>query len=108
MAYYMCQVRYSQEAIKTLVKKPNDRTEIIRSAVEKMGGKLMGFWYSFGDYDAVLILDMPDNASAAALPLAAAEGGTISSSHTTVLMTPAEAVAAMKKAAGSGYRPPGK
>ena len=108
MAFYMCQVNYSQEAIKTLVKKPNDRTEVIRAAVEKLGGKLIGFWYSFGKYDAVLILEMPDNASAAALPLAAAEGGAISASHTTVLLTPTEAVAAMKKAAGSGYRTPGK
>ena len=64
MASYMCQVNYSQEAIKTLVKKPNDRTEVIRAAVEKLGGKLIGFWYSFGKYDAVLILEMPDNASA--------------------------------------------
>jgi uncharacterized protein with GYD domain len=108
MAYYMSQVSYSQEAIKTLIKKPLDRTDVIRAAVEKLGGKLIGFWYTFGRYDAVLIIDMPDNASAAALPLAAVEGGAITASHTTVLMTPAEAMTAMKKAAGSGYRPPGK
>jgi len=108
MAYYMCQVSYTQEAFKTLIKKPHDRTEVVRGAVEKLGGKLLGFWYAFGNYDAVLILEMPDHASAAALPLAAAAGGAISTSHTTVLLTPTEAVAALKKAAKSGYRPPGK
>jgi uncharacterized protein with GYD domain len=108
MAYYMCEVSYSREAIKTLIKKPHDRSGVVRAAVEKLGGKLLGFWYAFGQYDAVLILDMPDHASAAALPLAAAAGGALSASRTTVLLTPTEAVAAMKKAARSGYRPPGK
>ena len=108
MAYYMCQVSYSQTAIKTLMSKPHDRTEVVRTATEKLGGKLLGFWYAFGQYDAVLIIEMPDNATAAALPLAAAAAGTISASHTTVLLTPTDAVAALKKAAKSGYRPPGK
>jgi uncharacterized protein with GYD domain len=108
MAYYMCQVSYSRDAIKTLMKKPYDRTEVVRVAAEKLGGKLLGFWYAFGQYDAVLIVEMPDNATAAALPLAAGAAGTITSSSTTVLLTPAEGIAALKKAAKSGYRPPGK
>jgi uncharacterized protein with GYD domain len=108
MAYYMCQVRYTREAIKTLISKPHDRTGVVRAAVEKLGGKLLGFWYAFGDYDAVLIFEMPDNATAAALPLAAAAGGAISTSHITTLLTPTEAIAALKKASKSGYRPPGK
>ena len=90
------------------MKKPHDRTKVVQAAVEKLGGKLHGFWYAFGKYDAVLILEMPDNSSAAALPLAAAASGALSASHTTVLLTPAEAVGALKKATGSGYRPPGK
>jgi uncharacterized protein with GYD domain len=108
MAYYMCQVSYTREAIGTLMSKPQDRTAVVRSAVEGLGGKLLGFWYAFGEYDAVLIVEMPDNASAAALPLAAAASGAISASHTTVLMTSAEGVTAMGKAAKSGYHPPGK
>ena len=108
MPYYMCQVSYSKDSIATLMKKSHDRTEVIRSAVAKSGGKLHGFWYAFGEYDAVLILEMPDNASAAALPLAAAASGAISASHTTVLLTPTEGIAALKKASQSGYRPPRK
>ncbi len=108
MAYYMCQVRYTRDSIKTLIAKPHNRTGVVRAAVEKLGGKLLGFWYAFGEYDAVLLLEMPDNSTAAALPLAAAAGGAISTAHTTVLLTPTEAIAALKKAAKSGYRPPGK
>jgi uncharacterized protein with GYD domain len=108
MAYYMCQVSYSRDSLQTLIKKPHDRTAVVKATVEKLGGKLHGFWYAFGQYDAVLILEMPDNAAAAALPLAAAAGGAISASHTTVLLTPTEALAALKMAAKSGYRAPGK
>lgn len=108
MAYYLCQVSYSPEAIQTLMKKPADRTEAVRAATEKVGGKLHGFWYAFGQFDAVLILEMPDNTSAAALMLAAAAGGAVRASQTTVLITPHEAVSALKLAARSGYRPPGK
>jgi uncharacterized protein with GYD domain len=108
MAHYMCQVSYSRDAIKTLIKKPHDRTEVIRAAVEKLGGKVVGFWYAFGEYDAVLIVDMPDPSSAAAIPLAAAASGALSASKTTVLLTTTEGVAALKKASKSGYRPPGK
>ena|SRR6266487_3556531 len=108
MAYYMIQVAYAPEAVKTLIKKPHDRTKVVRAAVEKLGGRLEGFWYSFGPYDAVLIVEMPDNASAAALPLAAVAGGAIRAGATTPLLTVQEAIVAMKKAGKSGYRPPGK
>src|SRR5512138_2016637 len=64
MAFYMCQVSYSREALSTLIKKPHDRTKVVQAAVEKLGGKLLGFWYAFGKYDAVLIVEMPDNATA--------------------------------------------
>jgi uncharacterized protein with GYD domain len=108
MSYYMCQVSYSRDAINTLIKKPHDRTGVVRAAVEKLGGKLIGFWYAFGEYDAVLIVDMPDASSAAAIPLAASASGALSASRTTVLLTTTEGVAALKKASKCGYRPPGK
>ncbi len=108
MAYYLCQVSYTRDTFNALIKRPYDRTEVVRKAVEKAGGKLIGFWYAFGQYDAVLIVDAPDHASAAAVPLAAAASGAISGGQTTVLLTPAEGIAALKKAARSGYRPPGK
>jgi len=108
MAYYMYQCSYTTEAIKGLLQKPVNRTEVIRKAVEELGGKLEGAWYSFGESDVVLIVQMPDHASIAALSLAVAAGGATQGGKTTPLMTLDEGLAAMKKAAGSTYRPPGK
>jgi len=104
----MIQVAYAPEAIRTLMKKPHDRTKVVRASIEKLGGRLEGFWYSFGSYDAVVIAEMPDNSSAAALPLAAIASGAIKAGATTPLLTVQEAIVAMKKAGKSGYRPPGK
>jgi uncharacterized protein with GYD domain len=107
MAYYMVQAAYSSEAIAAMVKKPEDRAAAIRPVVEKLGGKLVGIWFCFGEYDVVGISELPDNVSAAAFAFAVSQGGKVKALKTTPLMTGDEAVKAMKKAAGAGYRAPG-
>jgi uncharacterized protein with GYD domain len=63
--------------------------------------------YAFGEYDVVVLMEAPDHVSAAALALAVASGGALKAQQTTVLMTPEEGVEAMRRASGTGYRPPG-
>ena len=58
------------------------------------------------DYDAVVIMQMPDNVSAAAFSLAVAAGGAVRAHKTTPLLTIAEGIEAMKKASGAGYQAP--
>ena len=108
MAYYMVQAAYTAEAIAGMVKKPEDRAAAIAPVVEGLGGKLIGLWFCFGEYDVVGISEMPDNVSATAFAMAVAQSGKMKSFKTTPLMTTAEAMKAMKKAGGVGYRPPGK
>jgi uncharacterized protein with GYD domain len=105
MPSYLVQVSYTTEAVAALVKNPQDRTGVIRKSVKNLGGKLVGSWLSFGDYDVVLIAEMPDNVSAAALAMAAAAGGSLKSVKTTPLLTAEEAKAAAAKASESGYTP---
>ncbi len=107
MAYYMVQAAYTAEAVAAMVKKPEDRGEAIRPVVEKLGGKLVGIWFCFGEYDIVGISELPDNVSAAAFAFAVSQGGKVKALKTTPLMTGSEAVQAMKKAGGAGYRAPG-
>ena len=107
MAHYMVQAAYTAEAIAAMVKKPEDRAAAIRPVVEKLGGKLEGVWFCFGEYDIVGISQLPDNVSAAAFAFAVTQGGKVKTLKTTPLMSADEAVKAMKMAAGAGYRPPG-
>lgn len=106
MAHYLLQVGYTPEAIATMVKTPQDRVAAVRPAVEKLGGNIEAGYFAFGEYDIILVVDMPDNVSAAALSLAAAAGGACSKIKTTPLMTMEEGMDAMKKAAASAYQPP--
>ncbi len=105
MPQYLCQVAYTSEGWAALVKNPQNRTEAVRGAIEKLGGKIVNAWFAFGEYDVVVVLDMPDNVSAAGIAIAFAAGGACKSVKTTPLLSGEEAVEAMKKAAKSGYKP---
>ena len=104
---YMSQVAYTSEAWATMIKNPQNRIEIVRPVIEGLGGKLLNAYLAFGEYDAVLITEFPDNVSTAALIMAAAGGGALKAIKTTVLMSVEEGLEAMRKASGTGYRPPG-
>ena len=106
MPHYMVQAAYTVGAWGGLVKDPQDRAEALRPAIERLGGKLVSFYMSFGEYDAVVIVEMPDNVSAAAVSIAAAAGGAVKAIKTTPLMTVQEGMEAMRKAGQAGYRPP--
>jgi uncharacterized protein with GYD domain len=99
MALYMYQAAYSHASWAAQIKKPENRVETIgRQLCEAAGGSFVGGWLCFGEYDLVLIADMPNNESMSAIALAVAAGGAIKASKTTVLMTGTEGVAALKKA----------
>lgn len=105
MPRFLHQVGYTSEAMARLIANPQDRFEAVRGPIEKLGGKIEHGYFSFGEHDAVLITEMPDNVSAAAIALAFAAGGTLRSCVTTPLLTMSEALDAMRKAADCGYQP---
>ncbi len=104
MPLYMYQASYTSEAWAEQLKNPQNRLEQMRPVVEAAGGKLLAFYYAFGEYDVVAIMEAPDNVSISALAIAA--GGALKAGKTTVLMTPEEGLEAMRRAGGTGYRPP--
>jgi uncharacterized protein with GYD domain len=99
MPIYMYQAAYTPESWAAQLKNPQNRVEAVgRAACEAVGGKLVGGWYCFGDYDLVIIADVPNNESMTAIALAIAAGGAIKAAKTTVLMTGAQGVEGMKQA----------
>jgi uncharacterized protein with GYD domain len=108
MARYLFQASYTSEAWAVQVSNPQNRIDAIRSVIERLGGRLESAFLSFGDYDVVVIAEMPDAISAAAFSLATSAGGALKAIKTTPLLTIEEGMEAMHKAAGAGYRPPGR
>jgi len=106
MAHYMLQVGYNAASTKAMVEHPQNREEVARKATESLGGRLLSFYFCFGEFDAVLIAEIPDNVSAAAIAMGVGSTGALSKFQTTPLMTAAEGVEAMKKAKSIAYTPP--
>ena len=106
MPLYLGRFSYTPDAMKALLSQPEDRSAAAREVAESLGGKLLGFWYAFGEFDGVILVEAPDNASAAALAMAVSAGGALSEVETTVLLDMDEAQDAMRKAAAATYRPP--
>ena len=107
MPHYMVQATYAPEAWARLVQNPEDRREAFREIAEKNGGTLVGSWLPFGEHDAVMLFEMPDNVSAATGNMAAMASGALRSIKTTPSRTWEEGVEAMRGASDAAYRPPG-
>ena len=105
MPSYLVQVSYTPEAVAALLKKPQDRTTVVSKAAQKLGGSLKNAWLAFGDYDTIVVVDLPDNTAAAAFAMAISAGGSCKSVKTTSLLSVEEGIAAMKIASGTGYKP---
>jgi uncharacterized protein with GYD domain len=108
MAHYLLQAAYTSDAWAAQVSHPQNRMEVIRPVIERLGGRLECAYLAFGEYDVIGIMEMPDNVSAAAFSLATSAGGALKAIKTTPLLTVEEGIAAMQQAAGAGYRPPGR
>ena len=106
LASYLIQAAYTNETWAVLVKNPQNRAHAIKPVIEKLGGSIKGLWLAFGEYDAIGIIEMPDNVSAAAFSLAASAGGGVKALKTTPLMTVEEGIEAMTKAGSCGYESP--
>lgn len=105
MAKFLWQASYTSEGVKGVLK---DGGSARRSSIEKLvaglGGRLEAFYFAFGGDDVIVIADLPDQKSAAAVGLAVNASGS-TTLKTTVLLTPEEIDQAAKTAVD--YRPPG-
>jgi uncharacterized protein with GYD domain len=107
MPLFLAQVSYTAEAWAALVRNPHDRLNaVVQPLMEQLGGTAVGAWFSFGEYDVVVIYEVPDNVSAAAAAITIGSGGAVKSLKTTPLMTVEEGVEALTKAQSLTYSPP--
>jgi uncharacterized protein with GYD domain len=105
MAKYLLAASYTAEGAKGVMKDGGTkRRQAAEQAIKSAGGKLEAFYFAFGDNDAYVIVDAPDNASVAAMSLTISASGAVNT-KTVVLLTPEEIDQASKK--GTTYQPPG-
>ena len=99
MAHYMVQASYSQEALQRLTASPGPGGAAMKQAAEKFGGKVEATYFTFGDYDIVVILQLPDHITIAQAVMGVRSRGGVTKLKTTVLIPPEDAIEGMKRAA---------
>jgi len=105
MPKFLFRASLSPEGVAGVLKEGGTaREEVLRAAIEQLGGTLEVFLFTFGDDDVVVIADLPDNETAAAFAMETSSSGRVAVS-TTVLLTPAEIDRAREMK--SGWRAPG-
>lgn len=106
MPKYMIHASYTADGAKGLLKDGGTkRREAAAAALKSAGATLESFYYAFGDADVYAVIDAPDHAAMVGASIAINASGAVTI-KTTVLMTPEEIDAAVKKAVA--YTPPGR
>jgi len=105
MALYMYQASYTAESVAAQIKEPQDRIKAVTPAIEALGAKILVGGYPFGEYDVLVVLEAPDDTTAASVALAVAAGGAVKSAKTTRLLSGQEWIESLRKAQDSQYQP---
>ena len=73
MPIYISRGRFTTDAVKGMMAKPENREEAVSNLFKSVGGKLIAWYLTFGHHDWLVIGEFPDDKAAASAVLAAAE-----------------------------------
>jgi len=105
MAKFLVKASYSAEGAKGVQSAGgSSRRDVIAKLAEGLGGSVESFYFAFGETDAYVVLDLPDNRSAAAASMAVNAAGA-ATSEVVVLLSAEDVDEAAKLSVD--YRPPG-
>lgn len=105
MAKFLFKANYTTEGVKGVLSEGGTgRRAAVEQMTEALGGKMEAFYYAFGGDDVYVIVELPDNTSAAAVSLVVNAAGAVRL-ETVQLLTAEEMDEATKKSVD--YRPPG-
>ena len=106
MPKYLITASYTADGAKGLIKDGGTkRRQAAEAALKSVGGRVDTFYFAFGEHDAFVIVDAPDNASVASASMAINASGAVQT-KTVVLLTPEEIDQATKKQ--PTYQAPGR
>jgi uncharacterized protein with GYD domain len=105
MPKYLIQASYTRDGVSGVrTKGGSSRRDAVAHAVEGLGGTLESFYFAFGDHDAYVTVDLPDEAAAAAIALTVNSAGG-ATTKTTKLLTVEQIDEAAQRSVD--YTPPG-
>jgi len=105
MPKYLLEASYTSEGLQGLTRdKATGRHEAVNRAVQAIGGKVEALYFCFGEHDVVVLMELADNISAAAIAIRVSASGLVRTK-----ITPLLTIDEVDKAIGKGveYRAPG-
>jgi len=108
MLRYVTFFSYTGEAWERMIKRPGNRANAARQLIEEIGGEMEAFYWMLGGWDGLVLYQVPDVASAAALSGRVTSSGLLKGISTHQLMSSDEGHDALlkAKAAAGAYHPP--
>ena len=110
MTKYVTLFTYTSEAWARMIQNPGDRTAAVRRLAESLGGSVECVYWMLGSCDGIIILDVPDSISGAALSVTVGSTGAFKNLQTHELLTQEELGQALSRSkdAAQAYGPPGQ
>jgi uncharacterized protein with GYD domain len=106
MAKFLLKVRYSAEGIEGVMRDGGSgRRAAAEELIKGAGGSIESMHFAFGDEDAYVICDMPDNKAAATAAMTASASGRVAVS--TVPLLTVDEMDAISASSALAYSPPG-
>ena len=106
MKKYLVKACYNANGVKGIITDGGSKRKAeVQKMLAGLGGKLEAFYFAFGEHDAYITCELPDDISAAAIGLRVNSAGLVAIS-TTVLLSPEDIDAASKKTVT--YKSPGE
>ena len=105
MPKFLVQASYTKEGVAGVMGKGGSaRRDAVEHMAGELGGRLESFHFGFGEYDAHVIVDLPDNEAAAAVAMTVGASGA-AATRIIVLLTPEQVDEAARRSVN--YRAPG-
>ena len=110
MPKYVALFKLTSDSVAGMIKKPSDRKKAVAAAAKSAGGKLLDYYWMFGQYDGLAIFEVPDSATMASIALAVTSTGALKHVETHELIEADNLVEILRKAQTlrPSYRPPGQ
>jgi uncharacterized protein with GYD domain len=108
MPKYAAFFKLTSESVAGMIQKPSDRQKVVAKAAESAGGKLLDYYWLFGQYDGLAIFEFPNSKKIASFMLAVAGRGALSHLETHELIDAKDIEGLLKAGKGITYTPPGK
>jgi|SRR5215467_6698325 len=108
MAKYLVLFNLSGETVKRFIAQPSDRAAVVKGLAEAVGGSLESYYWMFGQYDGLAILELPDSKTAAALSLVVTSSGSFTKFETHELIESGDLAQIAERARAVSYQPPGQ